>query len=396
MRLLSRLHVCAGATILFILYFVWLQRSTYINNSIQTIWRAKTQRIVVFGDDWSDTGNYRVSPPPQSLKATRDPDRGDVWVETLCKELACDTIENFARSRPSETASVGSLIDSGVYAQASTGKSNGYRVTSFDFKTQVRQFLTYDKENHYIAERLRRVDERTIFTVFFGLWDLLEYSKLQREFAMRAIDNSLTELFQSLDALAEHAAGPIKVLLPSMVDVTFLPRFQSRRNATYEHFAENQHYLVFLRTYWNNVLFQTATQWKNGVVFMPDPNAVIMDQVRANQLHDRYILDASGNSKQAPLFEYVEQPCLSSKQGNSVTDLQAAAIEKCSDPAQHLFWDDLHLSGAAHRQIGRHSASLLRGNQSVNIEREMQGSANIARPEGQEGEGFKLKYPPGY
>ncbi|KAJ4368901.1 hypothetical protein N0V83_005983 [Neocucurbitaria cava] len=354
MRFLSRLHVCAGATILLIVYFVWLQHSTYITSSIQTILGAKTQRVVVFGDDWSDTGKYRVSPPPKSLRATRDRDQGEVWVETLCKEvtitpcsskamfdtrqLACGTIDNFARSIPSETASVGSMVDSDIYAQASTGKSNKDTATSFDFKTQVQQYLTYDKGDRNMSERLRGIDQRTVFTVFFGLWDLLEYSKLQREHAMRAIDNSIAELFQGLDALAKHAAFPIKVILPSMVDVTFLPRFQSGRSTTQEHFAESQHYLVFLRTYWNNVLFQAATQWENGAVFMPDPNAVIMEQVKANQLHYEQISDASGNSKQAPLFEYVEQPCLSSKQGNSVTDLQAAAIEKCSDPAQHLFW----------------------------------------------------------
>ena len=230
------------------------------------------------------------------------------------------------------------MVDSDIYVRATTGKSDDRIVTSFDFKTQVRQFLTYDKGSRYIPERLRQIDEWTVFTVFFGLWDLLEYSKLQREFAMRAIDNSLAELFQSLDALAENATSPIKVVLPSMIDVTFLPRFQSGRNATPEHFAESQHHLVFLWNYWNSVLFQTATQWKNGEVFMPHPNAMIMEQVRVNQLYSRHISDASGIGKQAPLFQYVDQPCLSSKQGSNAADLQAAAIEKCLDPAQHLFW----------------------------------------------------------
>ncbi|KAF1852141.1 uncharacterized protein K460DRAFT_269588 [Cucurbitaria berberidis CBS 394.84] len=395
MRILSRLHACAGATFLLFLYFIWLQYSTYIDNSTQANWPGKAHRIVVFGDDWSDTGNYRVSPPPQSWVGTRDPDRGEVWVETLCKELTCDTIDNFARSLP-ETASAGSMVDADVSAQATSRNSNDGIVTSFDFKTQVRQFLTYDKGSRYIPKRFRRVDQRTVFTVFFGLWDLLEYPDLHVEFAMRAIENSLTALFQNLDVLADHATVPIKVVIPSMLDVTFLPRFQSRKNATQEHFAEKQHHLVFLWAYWNNVLFQRATQWTKGKVFMPDLNTLIMDQVRAKQLHSRHISDASGSSEQASLFEFVEQPCLSSKRGSSVTDLQAAAIEKCLDPALHLFWDDLHLSGTAHRQIGRHAANLIRTNQTVNPERATNGSATNASFDGQEGEGFNLKLPPGY
>lgn len=321
-----------------------------------------------------------------------------MWVETLCKELVCDTIDDFARSLSSglDAASIGSLVDSDVYAQAAAGKSSGDIVASFDFKTQVQQFLTYDKGSRYVPERLRRVDEWTLFTIFFGLWDLLEYATLQKEFAMRAIENSIAQLFQDLDLLAEHAKGPVNVILPRMIDVTFLPHFQSRRNATKEHFAEHQHHLVFLWAYWNNVLFRSATQWENGNIFMPDPNSLLMDQIMVKQLHSRHISDASGIGKQAPLFEHVEQPCLASTSGNTAADLQAATMEKCLDPAQHLFWDDLHLSGTAHRLIGRHAAELLRENETVNFDQAMEGSTNTATPEGQEGGGFNLKYPPGY
>jgi hypothetical protein len=46
-----------------------------------------THRLVVFGDDWSDNGEYRVSPPPKSTTRNRDPDRGTIWTEALCKEV---------------------------------------------------------------------------------------------------------------------------------------------------------------------------------------------------------------------------------------------------------------------------------------------------------------------
>jgi hypothetical protein len=232
---------------------------------------------------------------------------------------------------------VGSVVDSGVYEEANPRKSNESTPTSFDFKTQVEQYLTYDKGIRRIAQRLRKVDEWTFFTVYFGLWDLLEYSTLDRESAMRAIDRSIEGLFHSLDVLADNVAFPPKVVVPKMIDITLLPWFQSKKSTTREEFAETQHQMIFLWTYWNNVLLRKATEWKKGAVYLPNPNDIITSQVRDKQLHSKQISDANGAGKQAPLFEYVEQPCLASTPGIA-SDLQAAAVEKCSTPASHLFW----------------------------------------------------------
>jgi hypothetical protein len=222
---------------------------------------------------------------------------------------------------------------------ATTGnKSHETALTPFDFKTQVEQFIAYDKGRQLIPQRLRDVDEWTYFTVFFGLWDLLEYSTLETQLAMSAIGRSIEELFENLDVLAEHVALPPKVVIPRMIDVTFLPWFESKRSgASQEQFAETQHQLVFLWTYWNTILLRTASQWKNGSVYMLEPNDLIMQEVRAKQLHSRQISDATGVGKQAPLFEDVEQPCLAS-QPSSASDLQASHVQKCSAPDHHLFW----------------------------------------------------------
>jgi hypothetical protein len=50
-------------------------------------WHESTHRIVVFGDDWSDTRSNRVSTHLQLLDAVRDPNEGELWTETLCKEV---------------------------------------------------------------------------------------------------------------------------------------------------------------------------------------------------------------------------------------------------------------------------------------------------------------------
>jgi hypothetical protein len=290
---------------------------------------------------------------------------------------------------------LGSLVDSGVYEEAKPRKSNETIPISFDFKTQVEQYLTYDKGIRRIAQRLRKVDEWTFFTAYFGLWDLLEYSTLSRESAMHAIDRSIEELFRGLDLLADNVAFPPKVVVPKMIDITLLPRFQSKKSTTREEFAETQHQMIFLWTYWNNVLLRKATEWKKGSVYLPNPNDIITTQVRDKQLHSKQISDAFGAGKQAPLFEYVEQPCLASTPGTA-SDLQAATVEKCSTPASHLFWNDVQLSGPAHQLIGRQAVSLIRANETVNIDRATQGSDDNKEPKAQEVEGFNLKFPPGY
>jgi hypothetical protein len=227
------------------------------------------------------------------------------------------------------------MIDSNIHSMAVTGKVNNKATT--DFKTQVQQFLAYEKKTYRVSQRFRAGDDWTIFTVFFGLWDLLEYSTLEKDFAIRAVDDSVAELFRQLDLLAAQALNPIKVVLPQMVDITFLSRFRPNRNDEDEQYAQLQHQRVFLMTYWNAILFQRAMQWQKGDIFMPDSNAVLMEQLRAKQLHSEDISDASGGGKGMPLLEYVEQPCLTTLSDHNATNLQAD-VGKCSDPSLHLFW----------------------------------------------------------
>jgi hypothetical protein len=89
MRFITRLHVCAAAALITILYFTWRRPSTaYLKDNLQRVWKNSPRRIVVFGDDWSDTGEYRMSPPPKESTRDRNAAQGDIWVETLCKEAS--------------------------------------------------------------------------------------------------------------------------------------------------------------------------------------------------------------------------------------------------------------------------------------------------------------------
>lgn len=87
MRFLTRIHNTVAAVIIVVLYFSWMQPSLHIRTRIEKVWKGSSRRVVVFGDDWSDTGEYRMAAPPKSTIRDRDSDRGKVWTEALCKEV---------------------------------------------------------------------------------------------------------------------------------------------------------------------------------------------------------------------------------------------------------------------------------------------------------------------
>jgi hypothetical protein len=85
MRFLPRLlHTGAAATILVIMYCLWMQHDG-LEHRLHEAWHGTAHRVVVFGDDWSDTGRYRV--PVATASVERDQSRGAVWTETLCEEV---------------------------------------------------------------------------------------------------------------------------------------------------------------------------------------------------------------------------------------------------------------------------------------------------------------------
>ncbi|KAF2017393.1 hypothetical protein BU24DRAFT_149714 [Aaosphaeria arxii CBS 175.79] len=403
MKAPNRLLGCLAISIILFLFCNWLRPMSHIPAGIQDAWKeGNTYRLVVFGDDWSDIGKYRVSPPPLSTIRDRDPDRGDMWTEALCRELNCGAIHNYARSKPANmnVKTIGSMVDSNVLVKASAGEKNG-TLALFDLSTQVQQFLDQEDNGGFLRGRVGRSEGPTMFTIFFGFWDLLEFASLEKQDAIRAVEESIEALFRNLDLLAEHAHHPVQVVIPMIMDPTFLPVFQDRRNDFTSVFAHYHHKAVFLWTAWNTALSQAAAKWDRGDAYVPDTNDIVISQVRQKQLLSKHIPDGPGLDKQAPLFDNVEQPCLSPKQGNGGEVQGDDVVEKCFDPTRHLFWDSIHLSGRAHQLIGQDAARLVRGNMTANSATRQQGlddgpPAENKKYDQKNSPGFNLKFPPGY
>ena len=45
------------------------------------------RRLIVFGDSWSDNGQYPIDPPPREQIPIRDEAQGRVWTEWLCSSV---------------------------------------------------------------------------------------------------------------------------------------------------------------------------------------------------------------------------------------------------------------------------------------------------------------------
>lgn len=207
----------------------------------------------------------------------------------------------------------------------------------FDFKAQVQHFFDLNPSMQD-PQSLHLPNGQTIFTVYFGLWDLLEYTTLDLKSAMDKINISVTEIFHQLDLLTTHSLSPIQVVLPRMLDVTYLPGYQSLANQTGERFAEMQQKGIYLFTYWNAVLSRSASRWERGAIFMPDPSDAVLDLLRVEQLSSHRDTDAPEPVKHMPPSEHVGPTCLIASSGGSSTGhLKAANVEACSSIVSQLF-----------------------------------------------------------
>src|SRR5690348_15120442 len=101
-------------------------------------------------------------------------------------QLNCDNIDNFARSKPSVLShnTTGSVVDRSIFVNA-TGQERNESLAVFDFKAQVQQFMEYEKQHRRASAS--RTAGSTVFAVFFGIWDLLEYSTLEKDAAVDAV-----------------------------------------------------------------------------------------------------------------------------------------------------------------------------------------------------------------
>lgn len=50
-------------------------------------WNDSPRRLIVFGDSWSDNGQYPINPPPREQAPIRDDAQGKIWTDWLCSSV---------------------------------------------------------------------------------------------------------------------------------------------------------------------------------------------------------------------------------------------------------------------------------------------------------------------
>lgn len=75
---------------------------TEIETEVEIHWNDSPRRLIIFGDSWSDNGQYPIDPPAKELMPVRDEARGKVWTEWLCAAVF------YPRSHSSGSANIDS------------------------------------------------------------------------------------------------------------------------------------------------------------------------------------------------------------------------------------------------------------------------------------------------
>ncbi|KAJ5779318.1 Esterase SGNH hydrolase-type [Penicillium paradoxum] len=347
-RLMNRFYaLCAVAagTILVSAWLLMTQRFSDILPSTARqfqVAREFDQRLVVFGDSWSD--NQSSDGPP-----------GQVWTDWLCSMFSCHQ-ENLAQTASPllRGKNLGAVIDNKELDLLGRPSESPLA----DFKSQLQQWL--DAESRVLEglskEAARSRQERTVFVVSFGVWDIWSLITKDYDAASRSVDRRAVTLMGLLDTLSESLDTKLQVILTQTVDVTFLPGFGS--------VGDQYKGTVRVLEKWNEKLREVSGNWTRGSVYLFDTNAFMVDRIRDWQLYAAGIEEESGLGKNLDGWENVMEPCVES--GFRV--MMSKEKKQCEHPEKYLFWDEMHLGPSAHRLM---AAEIYRG---------IDGSLNLKRP----------------
>lgn len=255
--------------------------------------------------------------------------------------MHCSPHHNFARSLPSTGASVyqGPVLDNSLLPDISVAENESVLLPA-DLKTQVAQWIRFEKEQH-MRHYLRRMGQETIFTVWFSIWDIWHFSKSSRDEGSKAVAKAMDSLFEQLDVLVEHWPDGVKVIVPEAVDPTFLPGWQAMRTGPSgsDLKGDDQRNAVRLVNQWNQALGDRGHAWEKGQMFIYSTNEWLLNQVREQQLILGGMSDSNGLGKNESPWINVQAGCVGGTNG-SRSELEKTRQDpaRCAEPHKYLFW----------------------------------------------------------
>lgn len=210
-----------------------------------------------------------------------------------------------------------------------------------DLKTQVAQWIRFERERSSIGRGHDFKRDGAIFVVWFSLWDLWYFSKKTKDEASEAVDRTMDTLFEQLDVIAEHSSSRVRVIMPDAIDPTFLPGWRATRTGLFgsDRRADDQRNAVRLVKKWNKALDDRAATWKKGVLYISGAHKWLLDQLREQQLIARKLSDRNGLGTHGSPWIDVQSGCIVTTNDRS-PDLGEAprVVDRCPEPNKYLFW----------------------------------------------------------
>ena len=341
--------------------------SRSVKTGLKLRWNDSPRRLIVFGDSWSDNGQYPIDPPPREQVPLRDDAQGKIWTDWLCSsvrlwilpgdrllmchQISCAHHDNFARSLPHawDNRYTGAVVDSNLLrtTMSNTTLSNSTAITDVelaeplaDLKAQVQHWLTFEKKQ-YGNSRVSEIERGgTVFVVWFSLWDLWYYSEKTLAEAEAAVTKSIDTLFEQLDVIVENWPSEMKIIIPEAIDTTFLPGWHTMRTGPRgsDLYGEHQKSAILLVEQWNRALDMRAVRWARGSMYIYNTNEWLLDQVREQQLSSAHLSDANGMGANQSPWSNVRSGCIASNYKAYDVLGEDPTAGRCSDPTAYLFW----------------------------------------------------------
>ncbi|WP_088891563.1 SGNH/GDSL hydrolase family protein [Leptolyngbya ohadii] len=283
---------------------------------------APFEKLYVFGDSLSDTGNVfnaskqflgTGSPPPPYYEGRFS--NGPVWIDYLAQKLNLTpqpiaVLENPQnQENPSESVNF-------AYGGATTGTSSSLNAVVPGLQTQVREF------KQLLANQA--ADPNALFVIWMGANDYL--SAVNR--ADAATEPNPAVPVQNITVAIEslYQSGARHFLVANLPDLGETPLAKQQGNRVVQTLTQ-------LSDRHNQLLSQRLDELQRN---LPDLHLLRLD------IGKLYV-----NTAEAQTFD-LSNPCYSRATG---------AV--CAQPDRHLFWDNLHPTTAAHREISENALALI-------------------------------------
>ncbi|OQE13019.1 hypothetical protein PENFLA_c057G01650, partial [Penicillium flavigenum] len=303
-RILNRFYALSAVAVCMILTTAWFLTSRSFSDidplASDTFQIANMfdQRLVVFGDSWSDNKSNspqgKLSCHQENLAQTANPQK-DKTIGAVVDNKELNLLDRLSQTHPA------------------------------DFKSQLQQWLDAETAatKDLSAEAIRSRQDRTIFVVSFGVWDLWSLVAKDYDAASKSVERRIATLMGQLDTLSERLGTTgLRVILTQTVDVTFLPGFKA---------GGLDKDTVRILEEWNGKLGEVARE-RSGTVYLFDTNAFMMDRIRDWQLYAAGIEEENGSGRNLDGWENVVEPCV-----ESGFQVMMSKKEQCEHPDKYLF-----------------------------------------------------------